>query len=91
VELAAGNQRLRDQLRDSQDSNQRLSDDVHDLTVKWERSQAKMEEKEKDWDKKMEVMTKRSYEDHQNSLSSSLNEVANMKSQISIATDVIKR
>ena len=91
VELAAGNQRLRDQLRGSQDSSQRLSDDVHDLTVKWERSQAKLEEKEKEWDRRMELMNKRSLEDHQSSLSSSLSEVANVKSQISMATDVIKR
>ena len=91
VELAASNQRLRDRLRDSQETNQRLSEDVHDLTIKWGISQAKLEVKEREWMEKIEIVAKQSLEDHQSSLSSSLNEVANVKNQISVASDVIKR
>lgn len=91
VELAASNQRLCDQLRESQDTNGRLVEDVHELTYRWGESQAKLEERESVWQQKMATTTKKSLGDHQTSLVLSLQEVANVKHQISTATAAIKR
>lgn len=89
--MASSNQRLRDQLRESQETNQRLAEDVHELTYRWGESQSKLEEKERTWQQKMVTVTSKSLGDHQTSLSLSLQEVADVKDYISIATAAIKR
>lgn len=89
--MAASNQRLRDQLRESQRTNQRLAEDVHELTYRWGESQTKLDEKEREWQEKMETTACKSLGDHRSSLSLSLQEVADVKNQISTTTAAIRR
>ena len=91
VDLAASNQKLREQLRESQDTNQRLMEDIHDLAFRWSECQEKLDEREKTWQEKMESQASKSAQSHQTSLSSLIKDVAKVKSQFSSVTASIYR
>lgn len=91
VELAASNQNLREQLRESQDTNQRLMEDVHDLAFRWSECQERLDEREKTWLEKMDSQATKSEQSHQTSLSSLIKDVAEVKSQFSSVTASIHR
>lgn len=86
VELAVNNQKLREQVRESQETIQRLMEDVQELTFGWEESQARLEEKERAWQEKMETQTSKSAQSHQTSLSACFQDVASTKDQFNDVT-----
>ena len=83
IELAASNQRLREQLRGSQETNLRLIDNVHELTYRWRESQAKLEEREKAWQEKVAEQSSKSTQQQQTNLSAFFSDVINVKDQFS--------
>lgn len=91
VELAASNQNLREQLRESQDTSQRLMEDVHDLAFRWSECQERLDEREKSWLEKIDSQVTKSAQSHQTSLSSLIKDVAGVKSQFSSVTASIHR
>ena len=91
MELAASNQKLRDQLRESQDTSQRLMEDVHELMYRWSESQTKLDERERDWQEKMESQSSKSTLSHHTSLSSLYQGVADVKYLFSNVTGSIQK
>lgn len=66
-------------------------EDVHELMSKWTESQTKLEEKERDWEEKMEDQSIRSAQSQQTSLSSLIQDVAGVKNQFSNVSAAIQR
>lgn len=77
------NQRLRDQLRASQETNQRLMDNVRELTFRWRESQGKLEEREKSWQEKMDTQSSKLTQSHRDSLLAFFKDVAEVKDHFS--------
>ncbi len=80
--MATNNQKLREQLRESQDTNQRLMDDVHQLTFRWKETKNKLEERESALAKDMERQTSKMLDSHQRALSASLKDTTNVKDEL---------
>lgn len=91
IELAISNQRLRDQLRGSQETNLRLMDNVHELTFRWRESQAKLEEREKAWHEKITAESSKSAQLHQSALSAFFRDVASVKDSFSSVVSSIHK
>ena len=81
VELALGNQKLREQLRESQETNQRLVEDIHELTFRWRETMTRLEEGEKGWQEKMENQATTSAQANHSNLSAVTQEVAEIKTK----------
>ena len=81
VELAVGNQKLREQLRECQETNQRLVEDIHELTFRWRESLAKLDEGEKAWEERMEHQSAKSNQFNQANLSTVAQDIADMKTK----------
>lgn len=91
VELAVSNQRLRDQLRGSQETNLRLIDNVHELTFRWRESQTKLEERERAWHQKLEAQSSKSVQSYQANLTAIFRDVADVKDHFSSTVSSIHK
>ncbi len=86
-----GNQKLREQLRESQETNQRLVEDIHELTFRWRETMTRLEEGEKGWQEKMENQATKSAQSNHSNLSAVVQNVAEIKTKfVNVVSSVHK-
>ncbi len=91
VKLVVGNQDLREQLEESQETNSRLAEDVKQLTVGWRESQDRLRGSEELWRKDLQQESLSSLTAQRTSLAVAGRKVSRLKITMSALGSAVKR